>query len=168
MLFKPMFFTFRPLDKISARTVIDWKYEPPYDIYNLASPDPESTLQYLLDPQNAFYGIYGHKGDLEAFCSFGPDGQVSGGNYSTPALDIGMGVRPDLTGKGRGSQYVNAVIDFAYRTYSPDQLRVTIAAFNSRAQLVWEKAGFEVVQKFRGGWTNSDFVVMMKSTRNTL
>lgn len=166
MLFKPMSFTFRPLDEISAQTVIDWKYEPPYDIYNLASPDPESTLQYLLDPQNAFYSIYGKKDDLEAFCSFGTDGQVNGGDYSTPALDIGLGVRPDLTGQGLGTQYVNAVIDFAYRTYSPDRFRVTIAAFNRRAQRVWEKAGFQVVQKFRGGWRNSDFVVMMKSAKD--
>ena len=162
MLFKPRSFTFRPLDEISAQTVITWKYESPYDIYNLASSEPEDTLRYLLDPQNVFYGIYGQNGDLEAFCSFGPDGQVSGGDYNTPALDIGMGVRPDLTGQGRGFQYVNAVIDFAIRTYSPDGLRVTIAAFNSRAMRVWEKAGFQVVQKFRGGWTNMEFVIMME------
>ena len=87
---------------------------------------------------------------------------MTGRDYSTSALDIGLGVCPDLTGQGKGSHYVNAVIDFARRTYSPDQLRVTIAAFNSRAQRVWEKAGFQFVQKFRGGWTNSDFVVMMK------
>ena len=157
-----MSLTFRPLDKISAQMIINWPYEPPYDIYNLASTDPEDTLQYLLDPQNAFYGIYGQKGDVEAFCYFGSDGQVNGGDYSTPALDIGMGVRPDLTGKGLGYQYVNAVIDFAQRTYTPDRLRVTIAAFNSRAMRVWERAGFEVVQKFQGGWTNIDFIIMMK------
>jgi RimJ/RimL family protein N-acetyltransferase len=157
-----MSFTFRPLDEISAQTVIDWKYEPPYDIYNLTSPDPESTIQYLLDPENAFYGIYGQDGDLEAVCSFGPDGQVNGGDYTIPALDIGLGVRPDLTGQGRGSQYVSAVIDFAIHTYSPERLRVTIVAFNSRAMRVWEKAGFQVVQKFQGGWTNMDFVIMMK------
>ena len=158
-----MSFTFHPLDKTSAQTILNWQYEPPFDTYNLASPDPEDTLQYLLEPQNAFYSIYGQNGDLEAFCSFGPDGQVSGGDYSAPALDIGLGVRPDLTGRGLGSQYVNAVIDFAHRTYSPDRLRVTIAAFNSRAMRVWEKAGFQVVQKFQGGWTNMDFVVMTKS-----
>jgi [ribosomal protein S18]-alanine N-acetyltransferase len=145
-----MSFTFRPLDEDSARTILHWKYDAPYDIYNLASPNPEETLQYLLDPQNAFYGMYGQQGQLAAFCSFGPDGQVSGGEYSTPALDIGLGVRPDLTGQGHGSEYVNAVIQFAYSTYKPDRLRVTIAAFNSRALWVWEKAGFLVMQKFSG------------------
>ena len=159
-----MSFAFRPLDENSARQIINWQYEAPYDIYNLASPDLEGTVQYLLDPQNAFYGIYGPTGEIETFCSFGPDGQVTGGDYSMPALDIGLGVRPDLTGQGHSSRYVNAVIDFAQRTYAPKRLRVTIAVFNHRAQRVWEKAGFQVVQNFQGGWTNMDFVVMIKSS----
>jgi RimJ/RimL family protein N-acetyltransferase len=157
-----MSWVFRPLDESSARTILAWRYEPPYHIYDLASPEPEDMLQYLLDPQNAFYGIYGQEHRLEAFCSFGSDGQVSGGDYSTPALDIGLGIRPDLTGHGRGSDYVKAVIDFANATYATERLRVTIAAFNSRALRVWEKAGFQVKQKFRGGWENTDFVILVK------
>ena len=81
-----------------------------------------------------------------------------------PALDIGLGIRPNLTGHGKGSGFVEAVLDFANKTYSPDRLRVTIADFNRRAQRVWEKAGFHVVQKFQGGWTNMDFVIMIKSS----
>ena len=72
-----MSFTFHPLDENSAQAILHWQYEPPYDMYDLISPDPESTLQYLLDSQNAFYSIYGQNGDLEAFCSFGLDGQVT-------------------------------------------------------------------------------------------
>lgn len=154
--------SFRPLDENSARQIISWHYEAPFDIYNLASPDPEETVHYLLDPQHAFYGIYGETGELKAFCSFGQDGQVNGGDYSTPALDIGLGVRPDLTGQGHGAEYVDAVIDFANQTYSPKRLRVTIAEFNRRAQRVWEKVGFQIVQNFQGGWTNSDFLIMMR------
>jgi len=157
-----MSFTFLPLDEKSARTILHWKYEAPYDIYNLASADPEDTLRYLLNPQNAFHGIYTQQGQLEAYCSFGPDGQVSGGDYSTTALDIGLGVHPDLTGQGRGFEYVSAVIHFAHYTYSLERLRVTIAAFNRRALRVWEKAGFQVVQKFQGGWEQMDFVILMK------
>jgi [ribosomal protein S18]-alanine N-acetyltransferase len=121
----------------------------------------------LLDPQYAFYGMYGQQGDLQAYCSFGPDGQVAGGEYSTPALDIGLGLRPDLTGQGQGSRYVNAVIAFASSTYKPDRLRVTIAAFNRRALRVWEKAGFRVAQKFQGGWEDMDFVVLTKDVTIT-
>jgi len=157
-----MSLTFRPLDEKSAQTILHWKYEAPYDVYNLAAPDPENTLRYLLDPQNAFHGIYGQQGQIEAYCSFGLDAQVSGGDYSTPALDIGLGLRPDLTGQGLGSEYVNAVINFAYSTYSTDRLRVTIAAFNKRALRVWERAGFQVMHKFQGGWNNMDFIILTK------
>jgi ribosomal-protein-alanine N-acetyltransferase len=159
--FERMSFAFHPLDEKSALMILHWKYDAPYDIYNLASSEPENILRYLLDPQNAFYGIYRQQGQLEAYCSFGPDGQVPGGDYSTPALDIGLGVHPDLTGQGHGAEYVNAVINFASSTYSPERLRVTIAAFNRRALRVWEKAGFQVVQKFQGGWENRDFVILM-------
>ena len=85
-----MSFTFRPLDENSARTILNWQYEPPYDVYNLTSSDPENVLGYLLDPQNAFYSIFGQLGHLEAYCSFGQDGQVPGGDYSSSALDIGL------------------------------------------------------------------------------
>lgn len=163
-----MSFVFRPLNEKNAWAILDWKYDPPYDIYDLASSDRDATLQYVLDPQNAFYGIYGQQGQLEAFCSFGPDGQVPGGDYSMTALDIGLGLRPDLTGRGHGSEYVNAVIDFACRTYRPDRLRVTIAAFNSRALRVWEKAGFQLVQKFRGGWANMEFLILIQDVRSLL
>ena len=163
--FEPMNFTFRLLDENSARMILNWQYEPPSDLYNLASSNPEDTLRYLLDPQNAFFGIYGPAGHLEGYCSFGPDGQVPGGDYSTPALDICLGVRPDLTGRGRGSDYVRAVIDFAYRTYRTNHLRVTIAAFNARARRVWEKAGFQVIQTFQSEWTHIHFVIMIKAMK---
>jgi hypothetical protein len=34
------------------------------------------------------------------FCCFGPDAQLRGGDYHEPALDVGLGLRPDLVGKG--------------------------------------------------------------------
>lgn len=80
-----------------------------------------------------------------------------------PALDIGLGLRPDLTGQGHGSEYINAVIDFIQPTYPPGRLRVTIAEFNTRALRVWEKAGFQRRQVFQGGQVNTSFVILLKT-----
>lgn len=154
---------FHPLDEKSAQAILQWQYPPPYDFYNLTSAPTEETLRYLLDPANAFHGLFDSEGHLLAFCSFGPDGQVSGGDYCLPALDIGLGLRPDLTGHGHGSEYVKAVIDFARRTFMPTRLRVTIAEFNARALQVWEKAGFRREQVFRGGLANTSFVILLKT-----
>jgi ribosomal-protein-alanine N-acetyltransferase len=155
-------FTFQPMDEANARAIPEWRYDEPYDIYNIAPDDVEKELRCFLDPQNAYYTITGEHGDLVGYCCFGPDGQVPGGDYRTAALDIGLGVRPDLTGQGRGLTYVNAVLDFARRTFPPTAFRVTIAEFNKRALRVWQKAGFRPVQTFQREKDGRAFVVLMR------
>lgn len=81
--------------------------------------------------------------ELVAYCSFGQDGQVTGADYRDQALDIGMGIRPDLTGRGKGAEYAKAVLEFADSFFKPKAFRVTIAAFNKRAIRVWQKLGFQ-------------------------
>ena len=156
----PLPFTFQPMDEASARAVPEWRYDAPYDIYNIASDNVEKEMQLFLDPQNAYHTITDEQGDLVAYCCFGPDGQVPGGDYSAAALDIGLGVRPDLTGQGRGLAYVNAVLDFARRAFPPTAFRVTVAEFNKRAQRVWEKAGFRPVETFQRSGDGMPFVIL--------
>jgi len=116
--------------------MLGWHYETPYDVYDLSGGDEDAVLEDLLPPEYAYHAILSPNGKLVAFCCFGADAQVPGGDYTAQALDIGLGVRPDLTGQGQGSTYVQAVLDFAKRTWSPPAYRVTIAEFNTRAQRV--------------------------------
>ena len=63
---------FHPMDEANARTLISWRYDPPYDIYTI----PASTVEevsFLTDPHNAYYSIHNEDGMLEAFCCFGAD-----------------------------------------------------------------------------------------------
>jgi ribosomal-protein-alanine N-acetyltransferase len=153
---------FSPLDEISAREIARWRYDPPYDLYNLGNE--EAAVQYALEPKNRFYTLRDADGDLVGFCSFGEDGQVPGGDYSLEALDIGMGIRPDLTGMGRGAEYVAAVLDFARDAFVPRRFRVTIAGFNQRAQRVWQANGFYPVQTFNHQSSGHEFVVFICDT----
>jgi GNAT superfamily N-acetyltransferase len=153
-------FIFKPIDETNIHKFLSWHYEPPYDIYNLAGPLDEAALAYFMDPQNACHSITDEVGDLLAFCSFGPDGQVLGGDYSAEALDIGLGVHPDLTGQGQGSRFVEAVLEYARQTFAPTMFRVTIAAFNKRALRVWEKAGFQRVDSFPSSYDGRLFIIL--------
>jgi len=121
-----MKFDFQLLKKHHALAILGWRYSAPYDLYNFEPEQRQVDLDYLLNPQNGFFAILKGEGELAGFCSFGPDGQVPGGNYSNPALDIGMGIRPDLTGQGNGRRYAQAVARYGAQRYQMQALRVTI------------------------------------------
>jgi len=146
------------MDESRARAILTWRYEPPYDAYN----EIEEALHLLLDPQNAYYVLVDRQEELVAYCCFGPDAQVLGGSYSYPALDIGLGVRPDLTGQGRGHLFVEAVLGFARQLLAPTLVRVTVAEFNRRALRVWTKAGFQQAQQFQRIPDGMPFVILMR------
>lgn len=149
------------MDEADARSILAWHYEPPYDIYN-ASGTTEA-VQTLVNPRHAYYAIVNEQNDLIAFCCFGQEAQVPGGDYRAAALDVGNGLRPDLTGQGLGLAIVNACLTFARAQFAPLAFRVTVAAFNSRALKVWQKAGFEAVQSFQSLAGNREFVILVCS-----
>jgi ribosomal-protein-alanine N-acetyltransferase len=153
---------FQPMDEASARAITRWHYDPPYDLYDLGSGDVEEMVQAFLDPRNHYFCIAAGGGELVAYCCFGPDAQVPGGDYRASALDIGMGMRPDLTGRGQGFHYVQALLNFARRTFAALAFRVTVAEFNLRALRVWEKAGFHTVQTFHRSLDGKAFRILAR------
>jgi len=156
--------SFTPLAKVDALEMIGWRYKPPYDVYNLADTD---TVEYLINPENQFYAFKNEQVKLIGYCSFGLDGQVSGGDYRADALDIGMGIHPEFVGIGLGVQFASTVLNFADEKFSATQYRVTIARFNRRAQKVWEKIGFQPIQVFTYEVTGKEFLVYASKAKTS-
>lgn len=154
--------SYRPAEKKHAREFVNWEYEPPYDVYNCPPEEIGDAVQYNIDPANNVFAMFEQNGELIGYCSYGNDAQVPGGDYSEQVLDIGMMLKPKLTGQGMGSALVNDVIQNGIDRYAPKKLRVTIAAFNKRAIRVWEKNGFKQTQKFNHEGDGIEFVVMTK------
>src|SRR5688572_13654455 len=156
--------TLAPLDAANARAIIGWRYPPPYAVYNVLAEGEvlENLVNFLADPLNRYYSILDEREELVGFCCFGLDAQVPGGDYRVEALDIGLGVRPDLTGQGHGMDFVLCVLEAASRLFAPSKVRVTIAAFNTRAQRVWEKVGFQRTHRFNRNQDSEPFVILLK------
>lgn len=152
-----------PITADFVREILSWRYDPPYDFYNfvIAPEDIDKEIAYFLAPENRFRQVMRDGVPIAGF-SLGLDGQVPGGDYSAKALDIGLGIRPDLTGQGFGGDVVRAIVDFAIKLDAPPALRVTIAAFNERAQRVWQKAGFREVSRFTIEETKVPFIIFMR------
>lgn len=141
-------FSILPVDRESGQEIVSWQYPDPYALYNIQPDEAKAAIEAFVDPQYKYFQVRNTEDKLVAFFTLGVDARVSGGDYSQDALDIGLGVRPDFTGRGLGSVFVRLALDYARKTEDPDCYRVTIAEFNLRARRVWEKAGFREVSRF--------------------
>jgi [ribosomal protein S18]-alanine N-acetyltransferase len=94
------------------------------------------------------------------------DGSLVGHYYIEErgdVLEIGLGLRPELTGQGLGRDFFLAGLDFARRRWGSVRIVLTVAAFNERARRVYERAGFrEVGRHVRTfeRWGDVEFVDM--------
>lgn len=147
----------------AARAIIHWRYAEPYALYNMGSSDEAADVRYFLDVVNDYHAIHNELGELVGFCCFGREAQVPGGDYAADALDVGLGMRPDLTGQGLGPALLAAILEFAVHEIGPTRWRATVASFNTRSQRIFTKAGFQPVQTFLSrSEAPLAFVVLMK------
>ena len=160
----PTVFKIEPMTEANACAALSWRYDPPYDFYN---PDPAKLNSLIfgsfLNLTYHYYSVLDEQSTLIAFLCFGEDAQVPGGDYSTDALDMGGGLRPDLTGQGLGPYIMCAAMDFAMPVFKPRVFRATVAEFNLRARRACEKVGYVFAQRFVATHNGVPFVILMRS-----
>jgi [ribosomal protein S18]-alanine N-acetyltransferase len=138
--------SFRPFTEQDALIVARWRYPEPYAAYDL-DPWNRDVLAALLRAENQYYAILrGH--EVIGFYCLGEDARVPGWSYDGSALDLGMGLRPELTGKGQGAAYLEAVVAQVTRRRSAVTLRTTIASWNQRALRLCLSSGFREIARF--------------------
>ena len=101
--------------KIAPKTAGDfadyeqWHYQPPYDFY-------DSDQEPVLNPERYFAVHDDDEGALIGFLYFEPKDDV---------LEYGLGLRPDLTGKGLGLDVFHAGLEFGRERYGPSLIRLS-------------------------------------------
>jgi ribosomal-protein-alanine N-acetyltransferase len=145
-------FAFRELTRADAEAIAGWRYPKPYSFYD--GGDPDRLLEYT------YFAGLDEDGKVVGFCCFGEDARVPGLDEEEGVLDVGAGLRPDLTGIGLGGPFLREACRFGTDLYDPERLRVVIAAFNRRAQMVAHALGFESGRTLRSD--DNDFVVMTR------
>lgn len=123
-----------------ANTYLNWQYPEPYTFYNFPPSISRSELlnellasnsDYfsILDDDNQLFGIYEYQ-------------------FHNGVMEIGLGIRPEDTGKGYGTQFVNQCIAFGQQHYHYfGKITLEVASFNKRAIYLYKKIGFRKVSE---------------------
>ncbi len=132
-----------------AEQISKWQYPAPYTIYSMKANDEE--IDQLM---NGLHGaVLNEKGELTGFLAFGWAAQVLGEGsahiYEDETYsDIALGLKPELCGKGLGTELVKCAVSFIKELFPGDGVRLTVREDNARAIKVYERAGFKLSEAF--------------------
>ncbi|WP_054941128.1 GNAT family N-acetyltransferase [Paenibacillus ihuae] len=128
---------------------LNWHYDGEYSFYDMEAD--EEDLAEFLNPEergNSTFAVT-KENELVAFFSFS--------QLADRTFDIGLGMRPDLTGKGNGIEFLRAGINFIQSEFKPDKITLSVATFNLRAIKLYSKIGFKDLETFIQDTNGSTF-----------
>lgn len=144
-----MKFTVEPMAEDFAKAVGQWRYPSPYDFYDMNGSEDE-TVEFL---NGSYFSAIDEVGEIVGYCCFGIAAQVPlahnvGAYRDEELLDIGLGMRPDLTGRGLGRKFLSTLLAFTTKKFDACPLRLTVAEFNARAIHLYQQTGFQQTMRF--------------------
>jgi ribosomal-protein-alanine N-acetyltransferase len=153
-----MRFVVRDFAREDADAVAVWSYPPPYDVYDEAN-DPDD-LRALLDETNwpgVFFAVDdADTGSLAGFLEL---------RHRGDEVEVGLGMRPDLTGQGLGPSFVEAALAFARDRWSPSTFALDVFPWNERAIRAYERAGFVRGEVYLRRFENGNERTYLRMTR---
>jgi ribosomal-protein-alanine N-acetyltransferase len=147
------------LEHADIDAMLAWRYPAPYDRYDLdADPSDIDEMRAGVGGDRWHAVDDADSGELVAFFEF-----VNIGDE----VEIGLGLRPDLTGIGLGPPLLEGGIAFARDRWQPRRFALDVQPWNERAIRAYEKAGFErgtiYTRAFHGG-LEREFLRMSRVT----
>ena len=166
-----MTYNFVPMSREFASTIVNtWKYENEYSIYDYSNEadhmlDEDGWSNGIFAVLNEDKGLIGElsieffdkQGQYTDYRDFGNEKLINGRE-----LWIGFGLRPDLVGKGLGTDFVTACVEFAvaHYHYHGEYIRLGVAKFNQRAIKTYTRAGFREFDQTTGDIAGRMFEVI--------
>jgi ribosomal-protein-alanine N-acetyltransferase len=117
-------FVVRPMVESDAAAVASWHYDGEYTFYDF--DQDAGDLAELLDPAgwgNSYYAVDDEDSVLVGFFQFVRCGDI---------VDIGLGLRPGLVGRGLGAGFLDSGLRFAIERFGVERFTLDVAAFNRR------------------------------------
>ena len=145
----------RDLTPADLDDIAGWRYDDRWAVYDSDGP---------LDPELGYWAVVEGSRENERLVGFGclgEDARVPGLPEADGVLDVGVGMRPDLVGQGRGPEFAATVLDFAHAR-GATRLRAVVQDWNLRSLRLVERLGFVRVGTHDVG--DVTFVVVERET----
>lgn len=130
---------FRKPTERDAKEIVTWKYEGIYSFYNNDKTEAKQAWASNIHTEENAHVLYNEKNELIGNCSF---------EYDEDKIIFGVQMRPNLTGKGMGTEIIKTILDFGRSEYKFNEIELYVAKFNKRAIRIYEKLGFEIIDEF--------------------
>jgi ribosomal-protein-alanine N-acetyltransferase len=135
--------TIGPLEVSHALQLCAWRYEEPYERFNWPSWDQmqQDGIEFG-DPvlrAEQYGAVLDERHTLIAYAQFFPMGNVT---------RLGLGLRPDLRGRGLGPAVVRLMAEVALRRCPGNEIDLEVLVWNIRAISAYEKAGFGITDTY--------------------
>ena len=148
-----------PMDLPFAEEISRWTYPDEYKIYSFEPSD--EVIEELLCGD--YYACVDQQVGLIGYFCYGASAQIpTVENLEEPenALYIGLGLRPELCGQSLGAEFMLCGMKYARQNLGASSLRLAVAAFNLRAQRLYEKLGFRKTMEVTHRFTRMPFFLM--------
>lgn len=156
-------FSVRAFAAIDAEMVASWRYPPPYDVYDVPE-DPEWEAE-ILDAARwgaSYFAVDdAESGELIGFLEL----VAKEPDSDDVEVEIGLGLRPDLTGQGVGPSFVEAGMAFARDRWRPRRFALDVFPWNERAIRAYEKSGFERGEVYVRTFPDGNEVTFLRMAR---
>lgn len=114
-----------------------WHYGGQYSFYDMEN-DLED-LEEIITPKlrgDKYYQVVDDQDELVGYFCLE--------RLSEEKVEVGLGLRPDLTGHGLGLNFVKGIEEFIQNNFNYRIIVLSVASFNKRAIKVYQRAGFKI------------------------
>jgi [ribosomal protein S18]-alanine N-acetyltransferase len=130
--------TVRDLTPADEASVISWRYDGPWSIYDWHAAD-------VLSAENDYHAIVERATDrFLGYVCLGAEARVPGLAEEAGVLDVGIGLDPAIVGQGRGHSIALALLGWIEEYSEASELRAVIQAWNQRSVRLCQGLGFRI------------------------
>ncbi len=139
-------YEFRRVSNDDVEDMLTWKYEGVYAFFdNDLSQGKIDYIKNMPLDENA-YSIYNKDNWLIGNCNV----------YLNEKVTFSVQMRPSLTSRGKGKEFLEAFLLFAKEKYNLKNIGLSVLKFNERAIRLYNSLNFKVTGEFMGKTVKGD------------